>query len=737
MAGNKNSMGWKPIVILILFIGAVTWYYWPPKKVESMQLNDGLHVKFRTHGEQLEIYQDHQWHPFFVKGVNVGTALPGHDPGELPITKETYLRWFSMISDLGANTIRVYTIQNPVFYEAIVEYNQKHPDHPLYFIQGVWSPEEVYREDHDAVTRKARDAFKAEIDNAVGAVYGSITIPKKFGKASGVYKVNAGPYLIAWHIGTEWDPDLVKKTEELHRGEEPYQGAYFHAKPQATAFESMLAEMLNTVAEQETKHGWQHPQTFTNWVTTDPLQHPGEPLIHEDMVSVDATHLEPVQWQAGYFASFHVYPYYPDFFRTDETLQTVRNDKGEIDSYEAYIRQLKAYHAGMPVMITEYGVPSSIGIAHYGSLGRNQGAHNEKEQGTIDADLYHEIVKEKFAGAILFTWQDEWFKKTWNTMFFEMPEDRRKYWLNVLTNEKMFGVLGMYPGKDGVLNMDGDLKDWKSLDPKEVKKINPDIPGWKELWVTHDEGYVYIAAVLEEEFDPAKRTLYLGIDTIQGGNRHAKEMGNHLLDEGLEALITIGNDEESQISIASNYDFHTRLYGRKYGMIPVNEHEMKDDSGVFYPWKLAVNLQMTPPDSKKEYPFEDVVVGHLTRGTTDPSDPNYNSSALWQAKGNIVEMRIPWMLLGFTDPSSLQVMGYPDQNGSLKSVKTEGIRFVPWILDRVNHQIVGLGSENSVYPVTRLPRYQWPGWNEVKYQERKKQSYDIMKKALTESPASQ
>lgn len=732
MAGLRNSMGWKSMIVTVAALVAAIWYFWPAAKVESMQLDNGNHIKFRTHGEQLEIYEDGKWQPFFVKGVNVGTALPGHDPGELPATKDDYLRWFSMIADMGANTIRIYTIQMPVFYEAIVEYNQKHPERPLYFIQGVWSPEEAYREDHDAASPKARDAFKAEIGNAVRAVYGNATIPKAFGKASGSYKANAGPYLIAWHIGTEWDPNLVQNTDTRHRGEPVYQGAHFRAKPDATPFESMLAEMLDTVASQETEKGWQHPQTFTNWVTTDPLRHPGEPLIHEDMVSVDATRLETVQWQTGYFASYHVYPYYPDLFRMDETLQTVRNDKGEIDSYEAYLRQLKAYHAGMPVMITEYGVPSSIGIAHYGGLGRNQGAHNEKEQGAIDADLFRTIAKENFAGAILFTWQDEWFKKTWNTMNYELPEDRRKYWLNVLTNEKMFGVLGMYPSKDGVLNIDGDLKDWNALKAKDFTKIKTDVPGLNELWVTHDEGYVYIAAQLTENFDPAKRSLYFGIDTIQGGNRHAKELGNHTLDSGLEALITIGTDEESQVSIASNYDFHTRLYGRKYGMLPVKEEQMVDDAGVFNPWKLAIGLQMTPPDSRKEYPFEDVAVGHMIRGTTDPSDPAYNSSALWQAKGNVVEMRIPWMLLGFTDPSSLQVMGYSDGGGGLNHVTTEGIRFVPWIVDRATHQVAGLGEPNTVFPASKLPLYRWPGWDSVQYKERKKQSYDIMKQAFSE-----
>ena len=170
--------------------------------------------------------------------------------------------------------------------------------------------------------------------------------------------------------------------------------------------------------------------------------------------------MEPVDWDAGYFASYHVYPYYPDFFTHDKTFQTLKNDRGEIDSYKTYLRRLKEYHGSMPTMITEFGVPASQGIAHKGLLGRHQGGHDEKRQGEIDAEMFHQIHQEGYAGAILFTWQDEWFKKTWNTMRFDIP-DRRAYWYNALTNESFFGLLGMFPGKDDVLLIDGDASDWE------------------------------------------------------------------------------------------------------------------------------------------------------------------------------------------------------------------------------------------------------------------------------------
>lgn len=721
------------VAVMVAAVFTSLWWYGNGNRVESMEISNGVQMKFRTNGEQVEIYQADAWKPFFTKGINLGASLPGHFPGELPITKEDYLRWFSMIDEMGANVIRIYTIHPPAFYEALVAFNQRKEGEPLYLMQGIWSPEELLIEKQDAFLPEIHEQFQQEIRDAVGAVYGAVTLPEKMGKASGKYRANAGPYLIGWHIGTEWDPVMVQKTNKLHQETEPYQGKHFRAKPQASPFESWLAEMVDLVAEEESQYGWQHPMTFTNWVTTDPIQHPGEPIYHEDMVSVDPTHIEPIQWKAGYFASYHVYPYYPDLFRYDSDLKQVKNDQGEIDTYKAYLRKLKAHHDELPIMVTEFGVPASWGNAHLGELGRDQGGHTEERQGEIDAQLMREIHAEGYAGGILFVWQDEWFKKTWNTMKFELPEDRRSLWLNVLTNESLFGVLGMHPGKEDLLTIDGDKADWEKLDEGQKQRLEMSRPGLSELWVTHDEAYLYVMAELSEEFDPKKQTLYLGFDTLPGGNRKAPELSGQTLDEGLETLVRLGDAQESEILIAANYDFHTRLYGKRYRMLPVTEESLQDNSGVFVPWKLAVGMEMEPPDSKAYYPMEEVVAGKLRRGTTDSDSPDYNSLTAWEAKGKIVELRIPWMLLGFTDPSSLQVMSYRDEGAAFVTETTKGIRIFPWTVERQAASQAPIAVESDKpYPLTKLPRYKWEPWEEVHYHERKKQSYTRIQQVFQE-----
>ncbi len=696
--------------------------------IETIKLKDGTQMKFRTQDEEIQVYQNNSWTPFFSQGVNIGASLPGHYPGELPITKKDYMRWFSKIHDMGANTIRVYTIHDPAFYEALVEFNQEHGDDPLYFMQGVWSPVNKLEQTQNARSSKVTKAFKKELKNAVGAIYGDIILPESHGKASGKYTANAAPYLLAWHIGTEWDPKMVKSTNEKKDSTPSFKGNHFQSKSEASSFEEWLAELMNYTATLEKKRGWEHPMTFTNWVTTDPLKHPKEPFPMEDTVEIDATKITTNQWEAGYFASYHVYPYYPDFLRYTDQYEQAKGPNGKSNNYRGYLRDLKDYHNDLPIMVTEFGVPSSLGSAHIGENEWNQGGHTEQEQGEINKELFQNIYQEDYAGAILFSWQDEWFKRTWNTMKYDNP-DRRAHWYNPLSAEQSFGILGVYPSKTDDIQIDGNAEDWEQIEDKE--KLDIERKGWEDIWVTHDEGYLYIHGKLSDPFQPEKETLYLGIDSLPGGSREGEPLAGHTLDEGLESLIQLSTEQKSSIKIASNYDFHQRLYGESYGIEEVNSKHKEEISG-FKPWKLALSLKTDPPNSKFSIPFDDVTVGDLKKGSTDPDSKNFDSHILWEAQDKTIELKIPWAMLGFSDPSQREAVSYESAEKDKRTFvteKTKGIRILPWILEQNTETAKGLGNKDPV-PVSELPTYHWKTWDDADYYEHLKSSYYTMKKAF-------
>src|SRR4029078_5557871 len=121
-------------------------------------------------------------------GVNLGVTVPGRSPGELAPTRRDYDRWLAGMQDLGARVGRVYTILRPAFYDALAAHNRRHPRTPLYFIQGVWIPEEEFLATRNAYA--LTDAFDGEITNAVGVVHGNATIKRRPGNASGRYRTD-------------------------------------------------------------------------------------------------------------------------------------------------------------------------------------------------------------------------------------------------------------------------------------------------------------------------------------------------------------------------------------------------------------------------------------------------------------------------------------------------------------------------------------------------------------------
>ena len=114
--------------------------------------------------------------------MNLGVTVPGHAPGELAPTRKDYDRWLDGMQDLGVRVVRVYTILRPRFYEALAAHNRRHPKTPLYFIQGVWIPEEDFLRTKNAYAVTAE--FDREIAGAVDVVHGDATLRPRRGHAS-------------------------------------------------------------------------------------------------------------------------------------------------------------------------------------------------------------------------------------------------------------------------------------------------------------------------------------------------------------------------------------------------------------------------------------------------------------------------------------------------------------------------------------------------------------------------
>ena len=144
-----------------------------------------LRVDARARGDYFEIPEPGgSWRRFFIKGVNLGVALPGKFPSEFPPDSSTYAGWLDTISAMNANTVRVYTILPPTFYRALLGWNTQHPDRPLWLVHGVWTE---LPPGHDFNDADWQEEFRQEMRRVVDLIHGSAEIPPRPGHASGRY----------------------------------------------------------------------------------------------------------------------------------------------------------------------------------------------------------------------------------------------------------------------------------------------------------------------------------------------------------------------------------------------------------------------------------------------------------------------------------------------------------------------------------------------------------------------
>ena len=610
---------------------------WAPAPVD---LGSGVTAVAGTAGDEYRLHTA-DGDVTFLPGVNLGATTPGSQPGELAIDAGTYRRWLDLMGRMGIRVVRIYTIHPPAFYTELRAYNLAHPDAPLYLMAGVYLADESYVSTQDLYDPAPTAAFDAEITDAVAAVHGALDRPETPGRADGTWTDDVSPWTAGWIAGVEWDPVATSASDVRNADAPAVRGRFFTSSAAATPTERWLAARMETLAGALTARRALAPVAFVNWPTTDPLRHPGEPLDSEDLEQIDANAVRPTAaWHGGYFASYHAYPYFPDFLRYDPALAG-----GPEDAWTAYLRTLQAHHAGIPVMITEFGVPSSLGSAHAGTEGRDQGGHSERRAMAMDAAMLRTISDLGLAGGLLFSWTDEWFKATWNTLPRQLPRDRRQLWHDPLTNEQWFGVLAQDPetGPDATpvrLAADGT-----------------------ELVVRHDPGWVTFELTRPGGFDAP---LTLGFDVVPGGAGVLPDGGPDATSDYAVTLDPTGGTARALVRRALDpvvLDHATDLPDRGSG-----------------PWVLAqltTSRALILPTSGERLPAETFDVGELAVGPWAPGAAGSDSRNVVEFGGATVTLRLPWSLLGLADPSSRQAL-VPVGPGSPRQRRRWRASASPW-----------------------------------------------------------
>jgi hypothetical protein len=721
----------------------------PPPPLTPLVRPKNLQMPARVSGKKIEVADDRgNWRPFFIKGMNLGAALPGKYPSQFP-DKGTYAGWIEEMAELGVNAIRVYTIHPPGFYEALAEYNAKAAK-PIWLIHGVWAELPA---DDDFMNEAWWSQWRAEMRKVVDLLHGRADVPPEPGHASGIYRADVAKWTLAIVLGREWEPYSTEAYNALHPGLHDHQGRFLSVK-QGNATEVFMTVAMDYFLgyEFDTYHA-QRPLAYTNWPTLDPLTHPTESTKDEEMewrrklglpiskgqireydndaLGLDMEKMDTLPLcQAGLFASYHAYPYYPDFLNLDPGYSKGRDAEGP-NNYFAYLQDLVKHHRKYPVVISEFGVPSSRLVAHWQAQGMTHGGQTEREQGEHDARLFRNIHDSGCAGGMLFAWIDEWFKKNWLVIEYEVPLDRKPLWYNVLDAEENYGLIAYRPGSPAAsIQIDGRADDWAKV-PEYLSGPN------LRLKVLADEGWLHLGLFFKGVMpDWAKEGFAVGIDT------HDRVQGDHRLPWGLGLRSEAGLEfvarfqgAQSALYVDAPYDLFTHRLDR-----PIRS--VDNDAGTFLMPKTESNRFRIGRDGTR-FPGHQQEIGWLRRGTQDRNSPAFDSRAEWMegdAGGGwrFLEARLPWGMLNVTDPSSRRVIQDTLPPGDeIGTAVTDGFR-----LCLVKFSADGSGAlhPESSLPALREgvlplpPLFTWPTWERPTFHRVRKQSFDLLKHCLHSLP---
>jgi len=708
------------IVAIILTACFVTDYVYYYNGSLFLEHKGEISYVSKAEGEKLYIDSGDGFEVMDIRGVNMGLGKPGHYATEMAITEEEYLRWFEQIQELGANVLRIYTIGPTAFYDAFYEYNKNNPE-PLYLIHGVWVDDYLLNSSYGALDEEFFEPFAEDCKDVIDVVHGRFKSRKQEGIFPQKYDRDISPWVYGYILGVEWEPTLVAYTNNSYTQLPQHKGEYFYTED-GSNFEIFLAVVGEEVVKYETeKYGAQRVLAFSNWPTTDPWEYTYELARYFMKAGIlDVEHIKTTEnFVPGQFASYHIYPYYPDYYSFFE--------EHDENTYLQYLTDINEHHT-MPVVISEFGVPSSRGKAAYDALGRNQGFMSEKQQGEALISMYEDIKSAGSAGGIVFTWQDEWFKRTWNTMS-GADLDATSYWSNYQTNEQYFGLLSFDPGeKESICYVNGNKEDWQEND------IITEQNGYR-ISAKYDEKFMYFL-VEKDGLDVMTDHLYLPLDiTPKSGSLAAENLGNIAMSAATDFVIELNGTENSRVWVQEYYDIIDALYyeevssenffskefpaedSPKFNIIRLllqkyGYYEKNDLTGAYGSDRKLEFHEYNAQNVQHYQMQENYETGKLTYGNADPKAEDFNSLADFCGGDGFVEIKLPWQLLNFADPSSMKIHDDYYEHYGVEYLKIDEIK---------------LGAGDGTEVIEMAPFKLEKLGKKPSYHERLKASYYILK----------
>ena len=666
-----------------------------------------ISVPFRAAGTQLQRHDGEAYVPLVLRGVDVSASIPGQYATAYAPDEADYLRWFEAIGDMGANAVRAVTVMDDDFYHALYTYNTGRSN-PLYLLQGISIPDDAGDGSEDAYGDEFLGSLIDSGKDLVDVIHGRKNLAPGSLQGSGSYRRDISPWTAGILVGAEWYPDTIAYLDHsvVHTGS--YTGTYFQTGKEATAFEAMLARVMEEITAYETeKYGQQRPIGFISDPSCDFLRY--EEIYARQLQKyawLDAEHVRPTAaMAAGCFAAYRLYELCQNFssYLSEAQKAELADILAELDTGELYggYLELLARHHTMPVIAAGYGFSSSRGAVRLGQAPlteREQGAHLAQASRTLEADGW--------CGGFISTWQDVWERRTWNTSFAAAPT-QNYLWHDLQTDGQGYGLLAFAPGEEPVCTLDGDPSEWKPED------FLMEHDGLRVSARWDAEGLF----LLVEGVNPQER-VYLPMDVSpEVGSRISRSPALRFEREA-DFLLCLTGPGESRLLVQERYDAMRESFLYEVnGENPFTSFPDRSSAG-FIPVRMAVEnrvlVDALTPETGALRRMGTWETGRLTHGSGDPDSTEYNSLADFCYGDSCAEVRLPWLLLNVGDPAKM-------------AVHRDYYRYYGVELESVREIYLGVvrAADSGETPMQAL---RLKGWNTyTEYRERLKESYYVMK----------
>ncbi len=699
-----------------------------PEELAAASRAGQTQVRFRAADGALWSSSGGSWEKFYVEGVDLGPEAPGYYPLSPPTRGDLYAGWIHDAAQMNANTLRVYTLLPPSFYRAYKHY--LNGGGKMTLLQQVWVGEPL---NHDLYTPSFVEATRTEIRNLVDVLHGRGMVAPSREQSSGVYDQDIAASVSGILLGGELDPVTVSQTNLINGGKTHYEGKYISIE-QAGAAEVWYAEMLDYLVDYETAtYNWQHPVAIENGPEHDPAR---GTITEEKLRATNA-------YAAGLFASYSAFPYYPESLTRDPQFLRARDAEG-VNPVYGYLRLVRS-RTLLPLVVSEYGLSTSMVVRRVQVSGWNQGGHDEESQAKLLRRLAATVQQTGCAGGLVFELADEWYRQGWMREGFETPADRGMLWLNDVDPNKRYGLIG-YRTRDWRL-FTGDPAAW-AKQPVVAQGGKPAaIDAYDEertirnVQAGADEGYLYLRIAVacldctsrrHDGKTHLDRAAYaLAINTLAGrAGLQTLPFGGMEVTTGADFLLYLGEPSQSRLLVAENYNPYEVAPRTDYP----NEVQLRyrrgfkaglAKTGIFVAYPAAVGVSPSA----------------LGYGSGDPVSKDYDSTAEWYAdvKHSAILVRIPWGKLLVTDPSSLHSFYSYNEGAGIGTSVSSGVSVSVFALDTKGStdlsqmKVAGSAPEASGSHAPAAT-FAWGLWNDVTAQPYYKRSYYEMQKEYAGAP---